>query len=314
MKYFSEDDVRRLLPMPDAIEAMRTAFQSLASGDAVNQPRRRMHMKTGAVLHALAGAHGRYFGTKVYSTHPRHGAWFTFLLFDAETSRPLAQFEANYLGQIRTGATSGLATDLIAAQGHLDVGVVGSGFQARSQLAAVAAVRRIKTVKVWSRDEQKRAQFAQDMAVSLGASIHPVPSAAEAIDGCQVIITATSAKEAVIDKAAIADGTLILAMGSNDPKRREIPEDVVRNSAIVVDDVQAARVEAGDLLLALTEDEWRNVIPLADLVSANRDFDHRQLCLFKSVGLGLEDVAAAAVVYERSTLGSQSAGPSPARR
>src|SRR5919112_437974 len=111
---FTEEEVRQLLPMPECIEALRSAFDAYAHGKAQNQPRRRLRLDTGSVLHALAGAYGGYFGTKVYSTNPRHGATFFFLLFDADTGRPLAEFEANHLGQIRTGAATGLAVDVLA--------------------------------------------------------------------------------------------------------------------------------------------------------------------------------------------------------
>ena len=101
---------------------MRNTFEALARGEAQNQPRRRLLLPSGSVLHSMAGAYGGYFGTKIYSTNRKHGAWFTFLLYDAETARPLAEFEANYLGQIRTGAVSGLAADLLAAAPEVDVG------------------------------------------------------------------------------------------------------------------------------------------------------------------------------------------------
>src|SRR5277367_2439891 len=93
---------------------MRSAFEALAQGKAVNQPRRRLILDTGAMLHSMAGSYQNYFGTKIYSAHPRYGAHFFFLLFDAQTANPLAQIEANHLGQIRTGAASGFATDLLA--------------------------------------------------------------------------------------------------------------------------------------------------------------------------------------------------------
>src|SRR5689334_2737303 len=132
MRTFTENDVRRLLPMKDAISRVRQAFADYAHGSAKNQPRRRLMLDTGAVLHAMAGSWGEYFGTKIYSTHPKHGAWFTFLLFDAETAQPLAQFEANWLGQIRTGATSGVAADILTPDKPLRVGCIGTGFQAQS--------------------------------------------------------------------------------------------------------------------------------------------------------------------------------------
>jgi ornithine cyclodeaminase/alanine dehydrogenase-like protein (mu-crystallin family) len=112
MMHFTEEDVRGLLPMNEAIRYMREVFLALAKGEAQNQPRRRLALPSGSMLHSMAGSFGKYFGTKIYSTNPKHGAWFTFILYDAETAKPLAQFEANYLGQIRTGAASGVATDL----------------------------------------------------------------------------------------------------------------------------------------------------------------------------------------------------------
>src|SRR4051794_17555985 len=174
MKHFSEEDVRRLLPMKEAVQVMREAFLAYGRGEAQNQPRRRLRLATGSTLHSLAGAYGRYFGTKVYSTNPKHGAWFTVLLYDAETARPLAQFEANYLGQIRTGAASGVATDLLSRPDASRLGVIGSGFQARTQVEAVLTVRPIRSIRVWSRNEANRRSFADDILGSFGISAEPV--------------------------------------------------------------------------------------------------------------------------------------------
>ena len=115
MLFINEQQVRENLPMSEAVRLMREVFTALRTGDAQNQPRRRMFLPTGTVLHSMAGAWGKYLGTKVYAANPRHGAaYFFFLLFDAETARPLAQFDANHLGQIRTGAASGYATELLS--------------------------------------------------------------------------------------------------------------------------------------------------------------------------------------------------------
>src|SRR5579862_1666266 len=114
MHYFTERDVCELLPMSEAVRLMRVAFEKLNAGDALNQPRRRLILPTRSTLHYMAASDGKYFGAKIYSTNPGHGAHFLFLLYAAEDARPLAHFEANYLGQIRTGAVSGLATQLMA--------------------------------------------------------------------------------------------------------------------------------------------------------------------------------------------------------
>ncbi len=163
MLYLSEEDVRQLLPMRDAIGLMRSAFEALARGEAINQPRRRLILDTGATLHSMAGSYLNYFGTKFYSTHPRYGAHFYFVLYDAQTAEPLAWMEANHLGQIRTGAAGGYATDLLSNPEAETLGVIGSGFQARTQVEAIRAVRPIKTVRVVEPERGKAAEVRRRM-------------------------------------------------------------------------------------------------------------------------------------------------------
>jgi len=166
MVHIDEATVRQLLPMNKAIDLLAGAFRDFGAGAAQSQPRRRLSLPSGAVLHQMAGAHGAYFGTKIYSTHPKHGAWFVFLLYDAETAMPLALLDANWLGQIRTGAASGLATRWLARPEAQTVAVLGSGFQAASQLEAVLAVRPIRAISVWSRSS--RVELAQSPGTAPG--------------------------------------------------------------------------------------------------------------------------------------------------
>ena len=191
---FTEDDVLTLLPMPDAIECLRKAFVAYDRGEAQNQPRRRLILPTGSVLHSMAAAYGAYFGTKVYSTHVKYGAYFTFLLYDAETARPLAQFEANHLGQIRTGAASGLAADLLAPDRPVTVGIIGSGFQAgrRSKRFDVCEGCRGSESGVVP---ERRESFAADTGAEVAAS------AEEACEGADIIVTATHSKDPVIRRS-----------------------------------------------------------------------------------------------------------------
>jgi alanine dehydrogenase len=289
MLYLSEEDVRELLPMREAIGRMRDAFQALAQGQAANQPRRRLILDTGATLHSMAGAYKKYFGTKFYSTHPKYGAHFYFVLYDAETARPLAWMEANHLGQIRTGAASGYATDFLSNPKADTLGVIGSGFQARTQVEAIRAVRPIKRVRVWSRNEEKRGKFAEEVSAEAAGT------AEEAVRGAQIVVTATNATEPVIENAWIAPGTMINAMGANRPASRELPSELVcRADLVVVDSLEQAKIESGDLIMA---DCWRNV---RELQSLERHFDSDQITIFKSLGIGVEDVAAGAFVYERA--------------
>ncbi|HBY64542.1 MAG TPA: ornithine cyclodeaminase, partial [Solibacterales bacterium] len=290
MLFLTEAEVQELLPMTECIAAMRSVFGALAAGVAESQPRRRLSLRSGSVLHQMAGAYRGYFGTKFYSTHPRHGAHFLFLLYEAETARPLALFEADHLGQIRTGAASGLATDLMAAADASVMAVIGSGFQARSQVEAVCAVRPIREVRVWSRTPAKRESFARTMEEKLGRPVIAASSAEAALDGAQVVATATYSREPVLAGEWIGEGTHVNAVGSNQAARRELPEDLVRRaSALVVDSVEQARLEAGDLLLALNGEEWARVVPLEGLV--NGWARGGGVTIFKSVGLGVEDVA-----------------------
>jgi alanine dehydrogenase len=289
MLYLSEEDVRELLPMQEAIGLMRSAFEALAEGRAINQPRRRLILDTGATLHSMAGSYLNYFGTKFYSTHPRFGAHFYFVLYDAESAQPLAWMEANHLGQIRTGAASGYATDLLANPEADTLGVIGSGFQARTQVEAIRTVRPIKTVRVWSRNEEKRRKFADE------CSVEAVSSAEEAVRGAQIVVTATNAQDPVLEDSWIAPGTMINGMGANASHKRELPEGLVRRAALVaVDSLEQAKIEAGDLIL---RNRWSNVV---ELQNVKRHFDPSQITIFKSLGICVEDVAAGAFVYERA--------------
>jgi alanine dehydrogenase len=291
MLFVTEDQVRELLPMRECIWLMREVFKDLRSGAALNQVRRRLMLPTGATLHSLAGAWGKYFGTKIYSAHPKFGANFFFLLFDAETARPLAQFEANYLGQIRTGAASGFATDVLAAPDASTLAIIGSGFQARSQFEAIREVRAVKEVRVWSRDQAKRDEFARLIGARACAT------AEAAVDGADIVATATSAKEPVLEAAWIGEGTHINAMGSNQAQRRELPAELIaRATVIAVDSMEQAKIEAGDLLLAPVDWADPRIVELKNLEGRPAG---TPLTIFKSIGLGVEDVAAAAFVYEQ---------------
>ena len=212
------------------------------------------------------------------------------MLYDAATARPLALIEANWLGQLRTGAASGLATRRLAREGPATVAVLGSGFQARGQLEAVRAVREVTRVLVWSRRRENAEKFAAEM----GAEV--AESADAAVQAASIVVTATSAKDPLFAASSVRPGTHICAAGSNAPGRRELPGELfARASAIVADSIEQARIEAGDLILGLDEAGWERVEELKD-GRARRDAD--EITVFKSVGLGLEDVAVAGWVYD----------------
>lgn len=302
MLYLTESDVRQLLPMAEAIRLTREAFARLARGEALNHPRRRLVLPTGSVLHYMAGSDGKYFGAKVYSTNPRHGAHFVFLLYRAEDAALLSVMQANYLGQIRTGAATGVATDLMARSDAGVLGLIGAGFQARSQVEAVAAVRPLRAARVWSRTPEKREAFAREFA---HLKMEAVATAEQAVRGGDIVVTATFAREPVVEDAWIAPGTHINAVGSNQARRRELPTELVaRADWIAVDSREQARMESGDLLLSLGEAAWSDprVVELADVVAGRANVRHRtdEITVFKSHGLAVEDVVCAGYVYERA--------------
>jgi len=305
MLYLTENEVRDLLPMAESIGLMQTIFGRLASGEALNQPRRRLFLPTGSVLHYMAGSDGRYYGAKIYATNPRFGAHFHFLLYRAADAEPLALIEANYLGQIRTGAASGLATRCMAREDAAVLAIIGSGFQARAQLEAMLAVRKIRETRVWSRSAAKRAAFAAEASASFSTIVRPVETAEQAVRGADIIVTATYSKEPVISADWVEPGAHVNAMGSNQAGRREIPTEVVQRAGVIaVDSIEQARMESGDLLLAFGEADWSSprLVELKDVVTGHAQARTAPglLTLFKSNGLAAEDVIAAGFVYERA--------------
>ena len=203
----------------------------------------------------------------MYATNPKHGAHFLFLLYSAADAKPLAMMEANYLGQIRTGAASGYATKLLARPDASSVGIIGSGFQARTQLAAMRVVRPIRHAKVWSRSQEKAQR------VCAGVRRRGGRYGGEAVRGADIVITATNSKEPVLDASWISPGAHVNAMGSNQAQRRELPTELIlRAGLIAVDSIEQARMESGDLLLALPPDQWaaHNVVELKDVQKAVR--------------------------------------------
>jgi alanine dehydrogenase len=295
MLHLTEADVLRLLPMADCVALMRTAFERLASGEAINHPRRRLILPTSSVLHYMAASDGKYFGAKIYSTNPGHPPHFRVLLYRAENAELLAIIEANHLGRIRTGAASGYATSLLARPDSRTLAVIGSGFQARTQVEAIrTAMPSIETVRVWSRSKEKRDAFATD------AGAIAAESAEDAVRGADVVVTATSSGEPVIEDAWVAPGTHVNGMGSNQARRRELPGELVRRAGLIVaDSIEQSRMEAGDLLLANVD--WEKVVELKEIASGQSGRTSPEaITIFKSNGLAVEDIVAAGFIYERA--------------
>jgi alanine dehydrogenase len=298
-----EAQVREVLTMPRALEALEAAFRDWAHGRATNQPRQRIQTPQGT-LHLMGAAwHSRgYIGYKAYFSFPT-GTRFHVALASAHTGEVLALIEADWLGRIRTGAASGLATKYLAREEATTVALLGAGAQAETQLQAICAVRPIQRAFVFSRTPDTRVAFAERMTAQLGIPVHPVESVEQAVAEADVICTITSAREPILPGALLKPGMHLNAAGANSLARRELDTFAVgRCERIFVDDPAQARIEAAELVvpIELRKLSWERVYPLAHLVGGLLPprQSPEEITLFKSLGIALEDVAAAAVVYE----------------
>ncbi len=293
--------------MERAIELVEAGFLHEARRQALNQPRRRLQLADSATLHYMAAVDtaAGYLGAKIYSTHPKTGAHFVVLLY-ASDGRPLATIEANALGQIRTGAATAVATRRLARPDAAVVGMVGSGFQARTQLEAVTKVRAIREARVFSRSAENCRRFADEMSRALGISVTPADSAAAAIQRCDIVITATTARQPVLLGEWLAPGAHLNAAGSNQARRRELDAAAVdRASLVVVDSIEQARVECGDLIAAFDgrPEAWDRVLQLSELLAQEAPPGRQtagDITLFESQGVALEDIAVAGYLYEQA--------------
>ena len=305
--YLTEEDVASMVDMRTTIEVVEAAFQQLAAGGASNVPRVRAQAP-GVVLHTMSAA-APYLGLvgwKSYVT-TRKGAKFQAAIFSQSSGEQIALIEADLLGQLRTGATTGVAAAWMAAPEAAEVGLFGTGKQARTQLAAIAAVRPIKQAFVYSRTEERRVKFAERMSSELKIEVAPVDRPQEAAEDLPMVVTATASMEPVFDGRCLAEGAFVAAVGANWLGRAEIDSHVVRRADnIVCDSVEACRGEAGDFVDAIEKGifTWSRAVDLADVVSGKAVGRGRpeSVTLFKSVGLAIEDVALAAKIVEKARL------------
>ncbi len=294
--YLTESDVHGLLDVRLAIETVEEAFRQLADRKAMNVPRVRAK-GSGIVLHTMSAAadYLNLVGWKCYAT-TRSGAQFHLGLYDSQTGTLIALVEADRLGQLRTAAVTAVAVEWMADVAASEMGLFGTGKQARTQLEAVAVTRPIKQVFVYSRDEARRRAFAAEMSGQLGIEVVPVDRPQDAAEDLPIVVTATTSATPLFDGNRLAEGTMVAAVGSNWLTKAEIDAHVIRRADnIVCDSVAACRNEAGDFVDALQKGvfDWSRAVELADVVTgaavgrSTRD----SVTLFKSVGLAIEDVA-----------------------
>jgi alanine dehydrogenase len=302
--YLTEGDVHGLLNMRLALEAVEDSFRRQAEGRAMLHSRQRLHIPGESYLHYMAAADAAagYMGLKIY-TSSREGLRCLVPLFNTRTGDLAAMLEADYLGQVRTGAASGVATRYMARADARVAAFIGTGLQARTQLEAVALVRELEAVRVFGRNEEKRKRFAREMGAALKLRVEAVDTAEKAVREADIIVTATTAAEPVVEGGWIKPGAHINAIGANFPNKRELDEAAVNRAGLIaVDSREQSKMEAGDLIHTFKKDQarWNSVIELSEIVSGQLPgrLSAEQVTLFKSNGIATEDVAVGARIYE----------------
>ena len=297
--YLTEAEVAELLSPADALEAVEGSFRRLAAGEVENIPRQKTRFEGGflAVMWAVDRELG-LAGLKTYAAG-REGVSFVVLLFETETTEPIAVIEADKLGQLRTGAASGVAVRHLAREGATSLGVIGCGWQARSQVACIReAVPSLETVVAYCRTDERLAAFCKEVGAEAGES-HRDAAAQD------VVVTVTTSRDPVLRGEWLRPGALVCAVGANDPRRRELDNVVLERAAFVCcDSVEDAKRESGDLIEPVEAGvlDWLEVHELQEVVAGElpgRQADD-DIVVFKSNGLAAWDVAIAAVAVERA--------------
>jgi len=316
LRILNATDVRLALPMTAAVAAMKKAFAELARGEVTLPLRTQLDVSAhgGVALFMPAYAAGSdALAVKAVAVYPRnaqrglptiHGV---VLVFEASSGRPVALLEGGALTAIRTGAASGAATDLLARPDARVAAIIGSGVQARTQLEAVCAVRPIQEVRVYSTNPEQAEQFAREMSGqgAIPSCVVVAADADSAVQGADVVCTATTSFTPVFSASALSSGCHVNAVGSFRPDMQEIPTETVRQARLVVDQREAVLAEAGDVIIPLQQgaiDESHIHAELGAIASgqATGREDARQITLFKSVGLAVQDAVAASVALERA--------------
>jgi alanine dehydrogenase len=298
--YINENDVTEFLDMPSAVAALRDAFSARAREEANIVPRTRWAFEDRR-LNVMGGgiATQHRYALKAYGSSAFH-----VLLYSMRGL--LAIIEANVLGQIRTGAATGVATELMARPEGKRVALLGTGRQARAQALALSAVGMLSQLFVFARTRDKLEAFCAKLVHELAApvSVSALLSAEAAVANADIVVAATNSATPVVMNSWVRPGTHVVGMGANAANRREIDAEIIlRASLVVTDDIPQAKLEAGEFidLAKAGRLDWSTVKPLHEIIAGPHiPRDPAAITVFKSLGVGLEDVAVASVVYDRA--------------
>jgi thiomorpholine-carboxylate dehydrogenase len=290
--FLTEDQVRAVLTYEDLIPAIRQALMDLSAGRVVQPLRSVMRiMEHGGWFAVMPAVYGGVMGAKMVTFYPgnitveKHTHMAMIQLFRSDTGEPLAVMDGRLITEMRTAAVSAVAVDCLARQDLKVLGILGSGVQARSHVKALARVRRFEEIRVWSRSEENARRFAEE----IGAK---VTSAEEAVAGADVVLTLTSSPVPVLQGRWLKENAVVCAIGAVTPDRRELDDEAMRGG-VVVESREAAMREPGDILLAKAEVSAE----IGELLNGARLDRQGKPVVFKSVGIAVEDIAAAKLVY-----------------
>lgn len=309
------EQIARLLPMAECIELMADALASLARGE-VFQPLRTIVRPPDArgllgLMPAYRGGESGAFGMKAICVFPgnpslgKDAHQGMVILFSQETGEPLALMNASQITAIRTAAVSAVATRLLARPDASELGIIGAGVQARTHLVALASVRSIKRARVACRNPEHATQLVRELQDKVTFPIEPVSSNEAAVRDADIVVTATSAHEPVLNRNWIADGAHINAIGTHSPQSREIDTDTMAAARIFFDRRESALNEAGDYLLAakegaVTPDSIVAEIGEVVIEAKQGRISPHEITLFKSLGLAIEDVVCADYLFRKA--------------
>jgi len=304
--FLRDEEVSRAVSMDDMLSAIESMQGHFGRGEAMVLPRKKI-IASGGMLAVMGGGlfYDGVLGVKTY-TVVRGTYSFQVSLYDAETGRLMCYTQANRLGQLRTGATTALAVKYLSNSDAATVGIIGTGYQAPTQLEAISKIRIIKSVKAFSRTAENRDAFAKTMTDSLGLAVSSASGAQEVVEGSDVVICIAAATEPVVNGEWLASGVTLIGAGPTTWRIREVDDAaIVRADKIFVDSVEQARDEAGDMASAVDRGllQWSQLLELRHAVAgtvSGRD-NHNQIVFAKMMGTGVADVAAAKLAYDKAT-------------
>jgi thiomorpholine-carboxylate dehydrogenase len=292
MEYLAEDRVRQLLKIEQLIAAMQQALAEFSAGKW-QQPLRGVLAQQGGFFGVMP-ASGESMGIKMVTFYPGNAGtnlpthMAVIALFDPKTGEPLALMDGRYITEMRTAAVSAVATDALAAPDAKVLALLGAGVQAKAHLEVLPHVRRFEEVRIWNHHREKAERFAKEHGIK-------AMDLEAAVRDADVIVTATSAREPFLKGEWLKPGAQVNAVGAARPDWREL-DDAAMGNVVIVDSYEGARNEAGDVILS-------GVTPhaeLGEILNGTKDVDPNTTTIFKSLGMAVEDVAAARLVYNSS--------------